>query len=347
MQKVIFHDVAEEWLKIASIGLSFTWEKQLASNVNHLNSYLGQKSIDSITCYDIEAIIKELYRNNPNTNKPASKRLLKAICQTANQIFDFAIEKKYITRNPAAKASKKIPKTAATQSVEAVNEYQISIITEYTNHTQLAALIMMFMGLRTGELLALKWSDFDFENCTVSINKRCSRISSNKFEIKEGTKNGKCRTVPIPRSICSWLECNWLKSSSNLVFPNNEGEVHTPSSWKRCWTAYQNNLNYYAYCKRCKRNNIKPKSKFSPTGIPDMNVKFNAHQLRHTFATLLYLSKVDVLTMKELMGHSNIQTTLGIYTHLNDKFKRVNIVRYDDYIKNELLHTSVITASAN
>ena len=71
-----------------------------------------------------------------------------------------------------------------------------------------------------------------------------------------------------------------------------------------------------------------------------MKIKFNAHQLRHTFATMLYLSKVDILSMKELMGHSDIQTTLGIYTHLSEKFKKISIVQYDDYIQNELLMAS-------
>lgn len=71
-----------------------------------------------------------------------------------------------------------------------------------------------------------------------------------------------------------------------------------------------------------------------------MKIIFNAHQLRHTFATMLYISKVDILTMKELMGHCDIQTTLGIYTHLSEKFKKVNIIQYDDYIRTELLKAS-------
>jgi len=340
MQKIVFQDVAEQWFETASIGLSFTWKNQIASNVNHLNKHLATKSIDTITCYDIEAIIKELYKNNPNTNKPASKRLLKAICQTANQIFEYAVEERYLTRNPALKVSEKIPKFAVAQKIEAINEYQISVITEFDNKTQLAALIMMFMGLRTGELLALRWRDFDFDNNIVSINKRCSRVSGNRFEVKPGTKNGKCREVPVPSSIHDWLECKWLQATTELVFPNKDGGLHTPTSWKRCWSTYQNDLNYHVYCEKCIEKGIKAKSKFCPTGIPDMNVSFNAHQLRHTYATLLYLSRVDVLTAKELMGHSNIQTTLGIYTHLDEKFKKINIVQFDDYIKKELLNAS-------
>lgn len=340
MQRVLFYEVAEEWLDIATIGVSFTWKKQLGSNVSHLNKHIGQKCITEITSFDIEAIIKKLYTYNPNTKKPASKRLLKAISQTASRIFEYAIEKNYITRNPAAKSSKKIPKDAPVQIIEALSEKQIEIVTKFECKTKIAAIIMAFLGLRTGELLALQWSDFDFDNGTVSINKRCSRISSNVFAVKNGTKNGKKRTLPIPSSIQGWLENQWLHSSTGLVFPNIDGKLHTPTTWRDCWTTYQNNLNYYVYSEWCYKKGINPKSKFSPNGIPDMNIRFNPHQLRHTFATMLYLSKVDVLTAKELMGHCDIETTLGIYTHLREKFKKLNILQFDEYIQKELLKVS-------
>ena len=71
-----------------------------------------------------------------------------------------------------------------------------------------------------------------------------------------------------------------------------------------------------------------------------MNVRFNAHQLRHTFATMLYLSGVDVLTAQELLGHADAKTTLNIYTDLDKKFKKINIIKFDHYIQNELLKVS-------
>ena len=286
MQERLFNEVAEQWFHTASVGVSFGWKNQLSSNVKHLNRYLATREIDDITLYDIEYIIKDLFNCNPNTNRPASKRLLKAVSQTANQIFDFAVENNYIVRNPALKIYKKIPKNAQTRIVEALNETQISVLTQYDCETKLAAVIMMFMGLRTGELLALQWNDFDFYNRTVTINKRCTRVANNVYEVKDGTKNGKNRVVPIPSAICDWLENKWLQSSTDLVVPNSDGKLHTPTTWRKCWVAYQNSLNYFVYCERCSRNGIKCKNKFDPSGIPDMKIKFNAHQLRHTFATL-------------------------------------------------------------
>ena len=60
--------------------------------------------------------------------------------------------------------------------------------------------------------------------------------------------------------------------------------------------------------------------------------KFTPHWLRHTFATLLYLSGVDVLTAKEQLGHSDIKTTLSIYTHLDATYKRRSMNKLDTYL---------------
>ena len=87
---------------------------------------------------------------------------------------------------------------------------------------------------------------------------------------------------------------------------------------------------------KCKEQHILPERKYSPTKTPQFISRFTPHQLRHTYATLLYVSGVDVLTASQLLGHSNITTTLAIYTHLDKKFKELNIKKFDNYIKSDL-----------
>lgn len=60
-----------------------------------------------------------------------------------------------------------------------------------------------------------------------------------------------------------------------------------------------------------------------------------AHWLRHTFATLLYLAGVDVLTARDQLGHSDIKTTLEIYTHLDKIYKRHSMDKLSRYISGE------------
>ena len=60
--------------------------------------------------------------------------------------------------------------------------------------------------------------------------------------------------------------------------------------------------------------------------------RFTAHNLRHTYATMLYKAGVDVLTAKEQLGHADIKTTLNIYTHLDREYKRRTMDKLDQYL---------------
>ena len=69
---------------------------------------------------------------------------------------------------------------------------------------------------------------------------------------------------------------------------------------------------------------------------PQTITPITAHWLRHTFATLLYLSGVDVLTAKDQLGHADVKITLNIYTHLDNVYKDKNIVKLDSYLDAQL-----------
>ncbi len=75
--------------------------------------------------------------------------------------------------------------------------------------------------------------------------------------------------------------------------------------------------------------------KFQPEKIPLSIPYFTPHILRHTFATMLYLSGVDIMTAKEQLGHADIQTTLNIYTHLDSTYKEKKIQKLDVFLKEE------------
>ena len=75
-------------------------------------------------------------------------------------------------------------------------------------------------------------------------------------------------------------------------------------------------------------------SKYDPDGTVMLIEPFTAHQLRHTYASLLYLAGVDVMTAKEQLGHADIKTTLGIYTHLDAKYKKKSLDKLNLYLNN-------------
>ena len=64
----------------------------------------------------------------------------------------------------------------------------------------------------------------------------------------------------------------------------------------------------------------------------ETGVEFEWHQLRHTYASVLYSAGVDVLTACKLLGHSDARTTMGIYTHLEESKKQLSIDKLNDFL---------------
>lgn len=74
-------------------------------------------------------------------------------------------------------------------------------------------------------------------------------------------------------------------------------------------------------------------AKHAPVEKPFLIPRITPHWLRHTFITMLYMAGVDVLTAKEQAGHADISTTMSIYTHLDEKYKRKSISKLDEYLE--------------
>ena len=140
---------------------------------------------------NVEQFIRFNYEhNNPNTSKPFSKRLLSDLISVGYRIFEFALDNELICniRNPFSGKKKKIPKAAPVTVRTAIDEFQKSLVLSVPNRTQIAALIMLYCGLRKGEIIALKWSDIDFNRKIISVTKSAVRMDSNNYKITLHTK---------------------------------------------------------------------------------------------------------------------------------------------------------------
>lgn len=334
-----FRELSELWLTKEIGNKDYNYSVEMGCAVKHLNRYFCAKDPAKIKGLDIDDYISYLHNtNNPNNNKPYSKRLLFDIISTGFRIYEFALDNELLPnmRNPFSGKKGKISKKAPQKERLPINNFQKQIILKVYHRTQLAALIMLYCGLRKGEIMALHWSDIDFEEKLISVTKSAVRCSSNKFQVTPHTKNGKDRYVPIPDILIPYLQLSKCSAdnTSPYVFPQKNGCLHTSSTWKRAWESYQNELNYHYYVYLMENTNRKPKNRYDPNGIPQVLEKFTAHQLRHTYCTMLYLSEVDIKTTSQLMGHSSVDITLEVYTHLDAKYKKLNINKYNNYLNN-------------
>ncbi len=147
-----------------------------------------------------------------------------------------------------------------------------------------------YTGLRLGELLALKWTDIDFDKGLLYVNKSChdKYINGKCVKIIETPKTTHSRRViPIPKQLMPMLKSLHKQSHSVYVVAENENGIGN-RSYQRSFELLLKKLN-----------------------IPHKGF----HSIRHTFATRAIECGMDVKTLSEILGHKNPTVTLTRYAH--------------------------------
>lgn len=310
-----------------SSGISISQIHSYENYCHHLKP-LRLMPIGKITTGDIQDIILRLSKGD-GIQKPLAKKTLYGVRGTAKQIFDLAIVSRVIDYNPAVASY--VPKNAPESHYNALTDVQMQWIIDTPHRAQRAAMIMMYAGLRRGELTALTWADIDFKHNTININKSAEMVGG-KPVIKSMTKTpAGMRTINIPKKLSDFLKKEKGSESPLCLYVVHtvKGQPMTNQAWRTLWSSYLKTLN-------AKYGGFNGKvSKFQPGGLPMKIPEFTPHWLRHTFATILYKAGVDVLTARDQLGHADIKTTLAIYTHLDKKYKKQTMSKLDDYLSRE------------
>ena len=169
--------------------------------------------------------------------------------------------------------------------------------------TAVGILISLYLGLRIGEICALRWSDIDFERRILFVRATVSRVkaedksASTKLIIDTPKTNSSLREIPIPEFLNQSLLLVRRKSQSVFVISDNATFV-SPRTYE------------YRFHRFLQEAGIK---------------EINYHTLRHTFATRCVEHGVDIKSLSEILGHSNVSVTLGTYVHSSLELKRTQM----------------------
>ena len=327
---------AERWLRKKQGKISDGRYQTYAIRVKKLDS-ISSIPISELNVADCQDVI-DIY-----AAEGVAYKTLKEYKSVMSQVCDYAIINRVMDFNPTKgvelpaeyiqdEDSEKEPRRALTK------EEQSWILADTSHRAHTAAMIMLFAGLRRGELLALTWSDIDLDARTITINKAVAMIKDvPKVKPCTKTKSG-MRVINIAPILADYLREQ--KAKSLLVCPNASGQLMSGSSWRKLWASYMKELNFLhgnfdgviVTDKDGKPKQFeKPKSIHAPVEIPMVIPQITAHWLRHTFITNMYLAGVDVLTAKEQAGHADIQTTMEIYTHLNAEHKSEQMDKLSEF----------------
>ena len=264
-------------------GLSNNTVNSYKEDLYLYKSYLKQKNISktsSITTKDIEKYLIYLQDNEYTITSIARK--LTAIKNFHKYLF----QKKIVSENVAEtierpKLRKSLPKVMTVEEVDKLLNIECNTVFDYRNKAMLE--LLYATGLRISELLNLKLSDVDLENCVV----RCFG------------KGSKERIVPIGEYVLYYLN----------IYLDKRCEL---SKNNKCEYLFLNKLggklSRFSFFKIIKKILLEK----------NINISLSPHTLRHSFATHMLEYGADLRTIQELLGHSNIATT-KIYTHISNK----------------------------
>lgn len=250
------------------------------------HSDFGKTPIQKITAKDIKIFL--------NDNINYSDSTLKKIYQLLGQTFKRAIERNYILKNPITYEEARKPKSSQKQSrVEALSiDEEKKLISALSNETSLyksIILLMLFSGMRVGEVLALKWSNIT--DNYIDVKQSLTKDENGQIIIGNETKTeNSIRQIPLNNILNEIIVAIPKSNNSEFIFQNI-----TPRMVHSFLTKFN--------ATNCIKSNIHP------------------HMLRHTYATRCIEAGMNIKVLQKRLGHKNIQTTLDTYASVFDKFE--------------------------
>lgn len=258
------------------------------------------------------------------------------------QLFDIAVDDNYIRGNPARNALKEIKKDKQYSKPKkrglTIDEQRVFVqfLNEDKRYRRWKPIFitLLYTGMRVGECTGLTWKDIDFDRKTISVNHTlvCFRQYDGKWMkmITEPKTEKGNRIIPMLDIVINALkeekemqdllgikQNQEINGYSNFVFVNKDGNVR-----------FHNALN------KVLRNIVKDCNKKQKENNEEILLPhITNHMLRHTFATRMCESDINIKVIQDILGHRNIQTTLDIYTDATEHMKKNNIQKLNDYLE--------------
>lgn len=308
---------------------------------NYVSQVIGKKKIASIRYSDIKAFYNQLIKDKGF--KPNSMEIINTIL---HPVFTLAVRDGYIRNNPTDGVMAEIKKGHNWEKPKrhALTEQEQEAFIDYIANSDIymhwLPLFTVFLGTgcRVGEIIGLRWQDCDFENNTISINHNLiyRQQDNGKCEMHITTPktSAGCRTIPMLNEVRKALLQERreqmqkgyneavIDGYSGFVFTNREGFVHNPMTINRAIQRI-----YTAYNEQEQENARKERRK------PILIRHFSVHNLRHTFCTRFCENETNIKVIQEIMGHSDIGTTMNIYAEATESKKKESFENLQGKIK--------------
>lgn len=258
--------------------------------------------LSEMTPMDITALLQEL------GSLGYSLQTVKVQKTVISLVYSYAQSKGLTKDNPAEFAE--IPKGLPKKQRDIPDDDTISKVMGSTDLPfGMFAFYLLMTGCRRGEALATCWEDIDFERKTITVNKTIV-YNGNQPILKLQTKTSSgMRKIAMLNILEMKLKEMRANAPSDIYIFGNGSTPFTQSQFRKRWDKY----------------------------ITEAGIDVTPHQIRHAYATLLYDAGIDEKIAQSFMGHSKIEITRNIYTHIRQQHAAKAQAELDMYITQNMM----------
>lgn len=314
--KLSFAEYAKDFYKNREIlGESPLSRKSEKMEIVKLIDMFGSVTLEEIT----PSIIKKAYLD-ATSKTGMSQAMLKRISKRLKMILAEAVDDEILARNPAAKIKVAEPKRKSPKPLSEEEAGRLTAIIENNGVTPLTAAIrlMLFGGLRKGEVLGLDWENVHFDSNSIYV---CKQFSNDRMLRPPKSANSR-RWVNLDPKTMNFLE-KWKREQPRTIDPRLkfEQEPATPVIANQFGTNMDPtnfNREFRDFCVKYGFGTYESETNYVDDRgyVRTRKVGYRGltpHALRHTHATLLIGANNDVKTVSSRLGHSSVSLTLNIY----------------------------------
>ena len=298
----------DKWYSLFNKDLSPTtkrgYENQIKTYIK--SQPIADMYIQDITTEDVQSWVNTISQSSPASNKPISGKTVKNVFLNLSAAMRKAVELEKIRKNPCDNVH--LPKCKK-HKIEIYSRDLIDEMLRLSEGTDIEVMIKLTLalGLRRGELCALKWNKFDFDNLTVTIDENNvyvdKSISEDGFITKSPKSESGNRILSVSPSLVDFLVeygfgnvKNWKGfGDKRCILCHRNGKPYTPGAISRKFSRF------------LKKNNL-PHMRF--------------HDLRHINATLMLQEGVSPKVAQARLGHSTTAITLDVYSHVTESMQK-------------------------
>ena len=265
-----------------------------------------------------------------------------------HQVLDMAVDDNYIRNNPSDRVLKELKQSyfAKTEKRMALTRAEQDLFLDFLKNSRIYGhwysvfAVMLGTGLRVGELTGLRWCDIDLENGVIDVNHTLIYYSHRSADSKQGCYFN----INTPKTAASNRQVPMLDFVKDAFVKEKEVQELLDIKCEAVVDGYTDfifvnrfgNVQHQGTLNKAIRRIIRDcnDEQFQKSDNPKVLLPhFSCHTLRHTFTTRMCEAGVNVKVIQDTLGHTDVSTTLNIYTDVTKELKRVEFEGLDRFFK--------------